>query len=360
MNILLLGGSNAGLRDGWAAHFQRLASEHHVQNSFLGAVGSLFGLVRLLKMRQERAPLPDLIIYEYTLNDILLFNAGSLRAEILADTLHAVTNFCAQSNIRLLFLCLEPLYASRPSVVGGASRVRRRYARVAKTHAMTPCIWLCDALDAEATSDSYRDSNHLAVDVSECVAAFVLAIVRDRPIAVPRSRGRADGAFVYIDATQARVEGPCRLKSIQSPVFEGSFLEISRSGSSVWPGRGELVGLMLRSLATSGAYMIRAGGRAYRKNAHSQMLETVRKLMLLHYSVRRLRVDGDLEISMPARESWLMNFPEDWTLLDSPSTTGFDDQVLEIGGVVLWRGATLSTIVQKLADFFPWPADDYR
>jgi hypothetical protein len=338
MNILLLGGSNTGMRDGWAAHFERLAAEHRVANRFLGAVGSLHGLMRLLKMRQDNEPAPDLIIFEYTLNDILLVNADCLNAAMLADTLREVANFCARANIRLLFLCLEPRYPKPPGAFGRTARARRLYARAAKAHAMTPCVWLNGILGAAPGSECYQDENHLTAGVSLRVAEYMLSLIRERPPAVPRPRGGMRCAFDYIDATQARTQGPCRLARLQSPVFEGPFVEIARSGASFWPGRGELAGLMLRSLDASGVYLIRAGAQAFRKNAHSHMLQTVRKLMLLHYSTRRISVDDDLEVSMPADGAWLMALPEDVTPLESPSPTPFDAQILEIHGVMLWRG----------------------
>ena len=54
MKILLLGGSNAGMREGWASQFQRQASAHEVENRFLGAVGSLYGLMALLDYSRGR------------------------------------------------------------------------------------------------------------------------------------------------------------------------------------------------------------------------------------------------------------------------------------------------------------------
>jgi hypothetical protein len=47
-------------------------------NGFLGAVRSLYGLMRLQKREQERAPLPDIVLFEYTLNDILLVSRKAI------------------------------------------------------------------------------------------------------------------------------------------------------------------------------------------------------------------------------------------------------------------------------------------
>ena len=47
-------------------------------NGFLGAVRSLCGLMQLQKPEPEGAPLPDIVVFEYTLNDILLVSRNAI------------------------------------------------------------------------------------------------------------------------------------------------------------------------------------------------------------------------------------------------------------------------------------------
>lgn len=340
MNILVLGGSNAGLHFGWAAQFQSLVPEHEVTNRFLGAVGSLYGLSRLLELERDDTPAPELLIFEYALNDIVLLDAGCAPMRLLQDTLAAVVDYCARRKIPLIFLCLEVRPTGRARVYSCTTRVKRLYAGVARRHGAFPCIMLEDVFGAVRRED-FLDEHHLTAEASKSVANFLATTVASREIQVPTGAAAAGSAFEYVRATEARYEGPCRMIDVNATVFVGPFLEIARSGVSYWPGRGRVVGLMLRSTQASGVFRIDAGGRAARKNAQSKMREIVPKLILLYYSTARPRAKDDLEIAMPAQEAPLMRLRNDRTLLDGPSETPFSEQTLEINGVLYWRRRSL-------------------
>lgn len=335
MNILLLGGSNAGLRDGWATQLQMRAGAHVVENRFLGAVGSLYGLMALLKHLREGAALPDLVVFEYCLNDVLLVDAGVLREPLIFDTLDAIVNLCADARLPLLFLCLEP----RPD---GPRESRKALARVqplymaAARRAGAPCLWLNEIFNDELTKADYQDENHLTPAASARVAEALLASI-GAGASTPRRISVESPRFDYVDATQARTQGPCHLRPLTTRVFAGPFLDIARGGASFWTGDGRLVGLMLQSTETSGVYLIRAQSGTYRKNPCSRMQEIVRNLVLLHYTSRVISVHGEVEISMPDNEARLMSFAEDRTLLAVPPAAPFAAQRLEIHGVMFWR-----------------------
>ncbi len=126
---------------------------------------------------------------------------------------------------------------------------------------------------------------------------------------------------------------------LASPVYSDEFLEISRGGASVWPGRGRLVALMLRTTESAGVYRLAANGWRLRKTAQSDIREILPKVMLLHYVRAQPIANEDLEISMPAEEDALMSLEEDSTFHGAPSPAPFEAQKLEIAGVVFWGGA---------------------
>lgn len=337
MNILLLGGSNAGMRNGWAAQLQEKACGHNVENRFLGAVGSLYGLMALMKHFREGEAAPDLIVFEYCLNDILLVEAGVLAAPLIADALEAVVDICATARLPLLFLCLAP----RPDAQARAStrRVTRLYERAA-SRAGAPILRVSEIFENSLAASDFQDENHLTPQASARVADAVLQAV-EAGVPAMRDAGEIAPRFEYVDATRARAQGPYRILEIQSRVFRGPFLELARGASSLWPGRNALVGLMLQSTAASGDYLIRANGRSYRKSPCSQMQETVQNLMLLHYTTRRIEAAGEVEIAMPEDEGSLMRAPEDKTLLAVPATAPFAEQTLLIHGLMFWRPRTV-------------------
>jgi hypothetical protein len=225
--------------------------------------------------------------------------------------------------------------------------VQALYAAAARRGGV-PCLWLNDIFARRLAPDDYQDENHLSSQASARVVDALLAAIETN-LPPPRSPESGGARFDYVDATQARLEGPCRRRRLSSRVFDGDFIEISRGGRSFWAGDGRLVGLMLQSNEMSGFYAIRTRNRAYRKNPRSQMQEIVRNLMLLHYTTRNIAVDGEVEIAMPEDESRLMSLPEDGTLLAAPAIAPFCAQTLDIHGVMFWRPRKLS---ERLRDAF--------
>ncbi|MBG0809468.1 SGNH/GDSL hydrolase family protein [Methylosinus sp. H3A] len=336
MRVLLLGGSNAGVYFGWAAQLQGLMPEHEITNMFLGAVGSLYGLARLQEAeRREQAP-PDLVVFEYALNDIILLDAGFATAALVHDALSSVAQHCAERGVPLLFLCLRPRPTGRARVSSQVRRIERIYRGVARARAMARCVTLEAILGRERAED-FVDAHHLTAEASRRCAEVVAKIISSGEIPVPRVDRSHTPIFDYVPAAAARAQGRCRNVDIVSTVFSGAFLEIARPGSSHWPGRGRLAGLLLRSTHESGVFRIAAGGRAYARTAQSSMREIVPNLILLHYSRRRPWADFDLEVAMPDDASALAALPEEKTLLPAEPGTPFAEQTLQIAGVMFWR-----------------------
>jgi hypothetical protein len=345
MKILLLGGSNAGMREGWAFQFQRQASAHEVENRFLGAVGSLYGLMALLKMEREGTPAPDVVIFEYCLNDVLLFAAGCLDARLVADTLEAIAAHCARRGIRLMFLCLDPRPSDSRALRAATRRARRLYIEAADRCA-APALWLDEIFPGGPAPSHYQDENHLTVEASAAVAAATLSRIEDARLP---SAPDAEIRFDYVDATQAQRSGACEPHHIGSKVFSGAFIRLKRPAECHWPGRGRVVALMLRSDDASGEYLIRAPACAYRKNPRSKMQEIVANLMLLHYVSRKIVTDCGVSVALPDDEAAQKRAPEDATLLAIPPTAPFLDQTLDIHAVIFWRSRS---IAQRIAAFF--------
>jgi hypothetical protein len=344
MKILLLGGSNAGMREGWAFQFQKQASAHDVENRFLGAVGSLYGLMALLKMEREGAADPEIVIFEYCLNDILLFAANCLRQRLVADTLEGVAACCARRGIRLMFLCLDPCRTTSKEQRGARRRAHRLYAEAATRYA-TPAIWLDEIFPGGPAATDYQDQNHLTVEASAAVAAAVLRRLGDAEIPAAHD---AEIRFDYVDATRAQRRGACELHHIESKVFEGAFIRMRRQSECRWPGSGRLAALMLHSDDMSGEYLIRAPRCARRKNPRSQMQDIVANLMLLHYVSGAIATDRGVAIALPDDEAALRQAPEDATLLAVPPTAPFLDQTLDIHAVIFWRPRSITDRIASL------------
>lgn len=334
LNILILGGSNSGPKTGWAAVLREIAPECRIENAFLGAVGSLFGLLRLLKMRQDGARKPDVVVFEYTLNDSLWLLGGNITLDLIENALQDVITLCAREGIGLLFLCL----CLRPPEPEGEAELSlimdQIYRKIALSRGAADCLLLTDILGGIAQRH-YVDSAHIGPQPSRRVAEAVRERLKS-PVPVPRG-GRRSLSFSYFDATRAQTEGAVARTDLKSTVFSGPFLEIGRGGGARWRVPGRLVALMLRSTDASGEYRITAGTAAIRKNAQSLARENVPNLMTLHYVTHELPEARDIVIDMPASQDELAALPYDLTLMDGPSPTPFREQTLEINGIVVRR-----------------------
>ncbi len=333
MRITIIGGSNSGPQIGWTAALRKMAPEHQFDNRFLGAVGSLFGLVRLLGMSREAGPRPDAIIFEYTLNDSLWQAGGNVSLQVIEETLHDVATLCAREGIGLLFLCLcvRPAEGEGESV--GSLFMDGLYRGVARARG-ADCLFLGDILGA-IEGGQYSDALHLGPKASHRVAEALAARLR-APIPVPRG-ARRSLCFSYIDATQAGQEGPARLTRIRTPVFEGPFIELAPGGASRWRAHGRLVALMVRSTEFSGYYRIKSGDFVIRKNAQSAARDDRPQLMILHYVAQEIVGDSEIIVDLPASEAELMKLPSDLTLMDKEPSRPFAEQRFEIGGIVVYR-----------------------
>jgi hypothetical protein len=210
-------------------------------------------------------------------------------------------------------------------------------------------------------SEDYVDRLHLTPAASIRVAEHLAATLRDAPIPIPRAAKTVRPSFRFVPARAAQTSGPCRPVALASRVYSDEFLEISRDGASVWPGRGRLVALMLRTTESAGAYRLAANGWRLRKTAQSDIRAVLPKVMLLHYVQAQPIAKEDLEISMPADEDVLMRLEEDRTFHGAPSAAPFEAQKLEIAGVMFWSGAAsprrlLAAILIRIDAHAPWLA----
>ncbi len=331
MRILTLGGSNTGIKIGWAAHLKSLAPEYEIANRFLGGVGSLFGLLTLLRLPEEDRP--DVIVFEYTLNDTLLFVGQLIHPDFTAKVLHEIMTICARRNISLLFLCLCVRPCEGESISEGSQYMFDLYKNAATSRG-APCIMLTDVAPDFSFSD-YVDSVHLAAELSQRVAEAVATRLK-QPMAPPNGKDR-EKSFFLADVASARVVGPHAREYLQSPVFSGAFLLLKRGGRIYLDIPGRIVAIMLRSTENSGIYRIRAGRALIAKNAQSVIRKDVPELMTLHYVTATMPETFRTIIDLPKDERELRAIKYDATFMECDCAAPFVDQSIEINSAIFYR-----------------------
>ncbi len=340
MHIHLIGGSNTGIWDGWAHHFVISAEREmgaRVTNGFLGAVGSLFGLFRLHRLEREGAPLPDIVVFEYTLNDIVFANGRVLSSRLVRETLLDAADFCVRAGIALQFLCLEPRDLRGRGV---SRRVTRTYQDAAATYGLPAPLTQREAMARDLVDGDYLDLHHLTPEASRTVAEALLRRLSGlAPGATPPRALRPRRTFEFVDATRAVAAGRAWSSTCQTAVLSGPVIEMRRPSSATFPVSGRLAGVLFRSRRSSGWYRIGVGRALRRKNACESALSFLPEVISMQYPRLRAQALGAVEIAMPDDERELMRLSCDRSPMPWGPEPPFAEQELALFGVIVWREA---------------------
>lgn len=330
LRILVLGGSNSS-DSGWVQELRRLAPEHEIENGFLGAVGSLFGLLRLLKRRQDGARPVDLVIFEYALNDTILFIGHNLHPDMIPPTLDDVATLCARDGIPLLFLCLCVRPPAGQDEAEASRYINQIYVDTAAARGAAPCILQREVL-GKVDFEQYSDQFHLKPVFAARMAAAVAERLRP-PLPVPLGADRAL-RFLYLPASRAALSGAAERSLLGTPVFVGPSVRLRAGGRLAWRQPGRLIALLVCVTALSGDYTIRARGWRGRKTAQSLARENRPLLVALHYLTHPPPRRGKVSIELPASDPALQDLRHDFTLMEAGPTVPYERQSLEICGAI--------------------------
>lgn len=100
MNIANIGGSNSVLTHSYTNKL--LQNNYNLMNYGIGSTNSIYALIQIIKYNIVNKY--DLIIYEYFVNDNNHFFQDINNIDRVEKTLKEITNMCARSNTKLLFI----------------------------------------------------------------------------------------------------------------------------------------------------------------------------------------------------------------------------------------------------------------
>jgi hypothetical protein len=340
VDVLLVGGSNTGLRDGWARQFEKLATRHRVTNAFLGATGSLYGLVNLMAVSDLSKV--DVVIFEYTLNDAIFVNYGVQDQQLIQICLEQVAAVCRANDIRLILLTLNRR-DDFPVASEDTRLVNETYLSVAKAWGLE-VVSLRDLISnhariADCPIDSLFDGTgvHLSQSLAEIIAEAVLAAVQGRPqvtLDLPAPSRRHE--IIYIPATTADLFGKTLFVDRRTAAFKGRFLRLAGDARCQFNGAGELIALLVNSRQESGWLTLETDDGACAKNTHSTWTRPGTDRIIMQYMTKKFgfRAPG-LSIVRGRRSDRVDVTPE---TLDP--TVADDAQVIELHGLVVLRAFT--------------------
>ena len=100
MRIVNIGGSNSVRKQSYT--HKLIKTNHNLLNYGIGATGSIYGLIQLIK--NKAIGNCDTIIYDYFINDNNNFRQGVSGVNKVKKTLIELVNLCIENNIKLLFI----------------------------------------------------------------------------------------------------------------------------------------------------------------------------------------------------------------------------------------------------------------
>ncbi len=304
-------------------------------------------------MEREETTFPDLIVFEYTLNDMVLVGGNIISKHLVKDTLHDIAEFCVHRRIALHFLCLQPRGTGKPGRSLLRRGVRETYSQVARRYGLPVPLSLHEAMGRGILDSDYLDPHHLTPEASHLIAEALLrrlsGPLAKAPTGAPPQPRRA---FTFVDANQASAIGRARLAQCEMTVLQGPVIEMHRPSSATWPATGRLAGILFRSRLTSGWYRIRVDHTVRRKNACTSDLSILPELVVMQYPNIRTLARSVVEIAMPDDEAGLMTIAHDPSQMPQKPECPFLVQEFAVFGLMLWSGPLGLDQVTEAIDFW--------
>lgn len=249
--LVIIGGSNSLLRDGWVDSLKRLhPSPERIVNLSIGAATTAMGLFRLLS--SDGLPKDPVIIWEYSLNESNYFTFGQTPELLLRHT-SWLFEICARRGYRVLPVILyNQDEADRPDL----NLYRQRLAQLLESLGLRP-------LDANhlrqgdfssiGIDQLYRDNPHYATDTGflHALAEKVLATAPEATVPHRDPSGGFAGLNLGIAIPDSVAARPFSNRILSCDMFPLD------AGLSV-PLRGRLLACYLVSSKTGPAISFRA------------------------------------------------------------------------------------------------------
>ena len=143
--IAILGGSNGLLK--WSYVLDLKESNLNVSNFSVGATNSTFGLVNGIKHKVWENY--DTLIFEYHVNDNLMFHEKVQTMDQIKKTLTLINNYCAKYKVKLIFVLIHTRH-----------RCNKKMSKVYHSIAEKGDVLVIDMIN-EKKKECYSDQTHL-------------------------------------------------------------------------------------------------------------------------------------------------------------------------------------------------------
>ncbi|STX51397.1 Uncharacterised protein [Legionella busanensis] len=350
--IAIVGGSNSiMLKDWWPAFRETMLRLYGINadNYGLGGISSLYGLT-LIKDKHLFEHY-DLLIFEYTLNDIYFHSLGGYSEQLIRAMTEELAYLASKTNCKLIFLELSPLSELDKSLYNTSV--------IANIYKQTACKYninyfsATDFIKSELYSRSnieqlYTDDMHytsrFAHKLSNQLIKKILTEPLHHPIFIPKKNKNLFNlhGINLIKPNQVTIKGKSVEVYRETQIIKSQFIKIEKIGLiefSLKPGQ-MLLGIMINSTIATGYIKIYFGkDKIFIKNIYAERASADKekpRIFLRQFSeVLQAKTYTNVRITPNVTMEDLSKYPLDITAYPAKPLCELDSQELEFSGLLI-------------------------
>ena len=355
-SIAILGGSNSIMLDGWAPSFKSLAAQClniNVDNYGLGGISSLYGL--FLAKEKNLFEKYDVVIFEYTLNDIYFDYSKCYSYTLLRSVLYELICEAKKHQSVIVFITMSPL-DNIEKLESGTCAITKIYHDIA-LRSENGCLFDIYNIIKNSGYSSidfeqllYRDNTHYASSFAKSISHILLTklaqgslcVEKKIDITVQKEHGYDLTHLKLLDSIEYTVTRSYEFVKRESSIISRNFLCIKKDSKiRVFIAKGtRVLALLINSSEHSGYIKVKFSGRIFIKNifAERPINDTDKARIYLKQFTKELidhEKDTYIELSVDISQEDMDNLDVDTTAYQETPKVSLDQFELEIAGILV-------------------------
>lgn len=351
--IAIVGGSNSIMKKGWSAAFiESMQRLYHVKiDSYaLGGISSLYGLTLIKEKRLFE--LYDIVLFEYTLNDVYFYNRDSYPTRLLTSVCNQLAIEAAKTNCKLVFCEFVPLSECEKSL-DDQSQVVNIYKKIAnqfKINYVSVTDLMRDKQFSKANIElCYSDEMHYASKFSQEISNRIIAAVLSGRLSNANLSQKNEldetinlNKIKFLPCSGLQITGNCEQIYRETSIIKATFYKLEKNSSLEFTLKSGqiLLGVMINSSPSTGYIKVTVGDEVvFIKNIYVQRQAHEKdkpRIYLKQFSqILAAERDTQIKITPNVAADDFARYPLDPTAYDAEPTCDLLLQELEISGVLI-------------------------
>ena len=348
--IALIGGSNTVMTRGWAPAFARLMGRFgiKVDNYGLGGISSLYGL-SILKDK-ELFKNYDLVIFEYTLNDVYFHEIGGYSDKMIRSMVRELCASATEHKSRLMILelvTMDKIREAQNDSCTVANIYRSEAAKAGAYYFSVPDLIQKLNYSSSLLDALYTDSMHHTTMFATIITANIAKAIANLPVRdVTRHEEIILEPLSFSSIKLLKIDELCDTSVFsrnyrETAIIKDDFICVPKSGALTFRvNKGQmLLGLMINSSVATGYIKVTFGDNIFVKLISAIRPSADRekpRIFLRQFSTMLLATDDTIvEITPNVSEEDITKYPHDVTAYPAQSLSPLIEQELEISALLL-------------------------